>query len=91
VSGFVKPHVGLNLFQRVFRDEKRSLHRAVISPKAHGAGIETAVALVGHLGEVGRARSIFAAETQALDDARRSKKSAPGAGASRSSSGHCSP
>jgi hypothetical protein len=36
-SGFVKPHIGLNLLQRVFRDEKRSLHRGVISPKAHGA------------------------------------------------------
>ena len=37
LSSFVKPHVGLNLLQRVFRDEKRSLHRGVISPKTHGA------------------------------------------------------
>jgi hypothetical protein len=36
-AGFIKSHVGLDLFQGVFRDEERSLHGGVVSPKPHGA------------------------------------------------------
>src|SRR4051812_16431825 len=33
----VEPHVGLQPLQGIFGDEERSLHRAIVAPKANGA------------------------------------------------------
>jgi hypothetical protein len=35
-SSLIEPHIGLNLLQRIFIHEKRSLHGAVVPPKTHG-------------------------------------------------------
>jgi hypothetical protein len=35
--GLIAPHIGLDPFERIFGYEKRSFHRAVVSPKPHSA------------------------------------------------------
>src|SRR6202521_1116990 len=71
------PCLQLNRCEQELLEEQQDKNGAQLAPDQRHvleAGIEATVLFIGYLGEVGSARTVFAAQTQALNHAREAEQ-----------------